>query len=1016
MAYQLGNFKAHPLQEKAIRHPASPLMILAGAGTGKTSTLIHRIHYQVSQGFMKPEHIVILTFTEKATNELKIKLSKMDDIDSKKMRISTFHAFCNNMVRDFSDSPDADKLLIQENDTAFLILQHYDKLTFLKSSYFRSNPIESIKNAFIPFFGRIRDELLSPADLDEKMDELTLSSDKMHALFPGLSDRVPEEEYLFQFQDLIQVYKRYQAWKNEKGFVDYGDMILDCYEMLRSSPKILNTVRDKMQHIIIDEYQDNNYALNKIVNLIVEKNPSITVVGDEDQCIYSFRGANYFNITDFRSRYQHTDNYGEVELEINYRSSQPILDLANYSIANDSNRTEKILEAFNNQKGPVPIWHVGNKSESMEEIVRQIQDYVFKKAFAFGDIAVICRSVANIRLVAKTLQHASIPTDVFVERFFSIPEIKDVMAWGLLTFDNPRNGTAFTRLVKRNHSRELARKCAQHLPLKNFDQILPKISELVNIDLYTKDEIQVIEKICNNIQAFRKRLKQKIRPVELIWGILYKTQIMKNTRKSYRYRERLILANMGHFMSLADQFSQQDKHYSVQDFMQYMEILSSDGKYPAIQPSMQKHSGAIKVMTIHKSKGLEFPIVFVPFLRSGSFPSTFKKASQITTLPEPWYQWEKPKGFTPKIEHFNEERRIFYVALTRAQTHLHLFGPSSYRSQLLKEIDEKLDSLTRRQDMPDAQDASNQSTSLPEKLLVELNRELAAGQWDLAREIVDGLQSIAKTGSLPKSHVFASLNDADSDTELPATSGLLNLSASAIEEYAKCSYKYRLGKLDGFPEKKSSAQMEFGNIIHKTLQSFHEIDDIRLEKLLELFEQNWRSDAFEYLIREEEFKIQGHNMMKDYFNFVQSNPPNVVKCEASFEFIMEDINVRLKGKIDRIDKVDNKLFVLDYKTGKLSSNEKSKKSLQLALYIEALNRGAVKDVKGETGAAQLLYLKDLDTPLDPHEFNEKELEKHLEKVRKAADGIRNGIFEPKPGPFVCKYCDYQDFLCPAWEE
>ena len=1016
MLYSLGDFKAHPLQDKAIRHGTSPLMILAGAGTGKTSTLIHRIHYQVSNGFMEPEHIVVLTFTEKAAHELKMKLHAMDGIDVKPMTISTFHAFCNQLVRDFSHSSDADKLLIQQNDTAFLLLQNYDKLTFLTSEYFRSNPVESIKNSYIPFFNRIRDELLSPDELNQKCDNLALIPDSIHTLFPGLNDRIPIEEYYKQFQDLIQVYQQYQSWKNSKGFVDYGDMILDCYNMLQQSPETLEKVRNKIRHIIIDEYQDNNFALNKIVNLIVEKNPSITVVGDEDQCIYSFRGANYFNITDFRSRYGSLDGYGEVELEINYRSTQNVLDLANASISMDHNRTEKMLTSFGNKNGPHPIWHVGDKTQSLEEMIRLIHLYVFEKGHAFGDIAIICRSIANVRLTAKALQQASIPTDVFVDRFFSIPEIKDIVSWGTLSFTNPRNGTAFTRLLKRLHSHSLAHKIATHIPLKNFDHILPKISDLVTSDLYDDSEIEVVNSICSLIQIFRHRYDQKIRPVEMMWEILHKTKILQLVKTAYRYRERVVLANMGHFISLADQFSNQDKTHSVQDFMRYIEILSSDGKYPAVEPSLQKPSGAVQVMTIHKSKGLEFPIVFVPFLRSGSFPATFRRSNQITALPEPWYQWEKPEGLTPNIEHFNEERRIFYVALTRAQTHLHLLGPHSWRSQLLKEINTQLDSLTRRQDMPDAQPTSEQTTSLPEKLLVELNRELAAGQWDLAQHIVDGLKSINDSGTLPHDHPYAHLQTETHDEALDSNVGILNLSASAVEEYSKCSYKYRLAKIDRFPEKKSTAQMEFGNIVHKTLQTFHESNECTLDTLLDLFEFNWRSDAFEYLIREEEFKLQGIQMMKNYFEFIQLNPPSVAKCEASFEFIMEDIQVRLKGKIDRIDKKDGHYHVLDYKTGKLPSNESSKKSLQLALYIEALNRGAVKEIKGATGTAQLLYLKDLDTPLEPHEFSEKELEKHLDKVRKAADGIRNNKFEPKPSPFNCQYCDYQDFLCPAFEE
>jgi DNA helicase-2/ATP-dependent DNA helicase PcrA len=1016
MTYTSGKFTATPEQESAIVFPPKSLMILAGAGTGKTSTLIHRIRYQIGVNAMDPDQIVILTFTEKATAELKNRFSAFQDIPVETLTITTFHAFCNLLVRNFSDSPDAEKILIQENDTAFLLLKRYDELTFLTSEQFRLNPAKAVRTSFLPFFNRIRDELISPENIDRKFSALKEKIQEIREFFTGLQDRFEPEEYYRQLTDLIAVYKKYQEWKQAAGFVDYGDMVLDCWRMLNTTPAVLRQIQDKYRHFIIDEYQDNNYALNRIVHLLADRYKSITVVGDEDQCIYSFRGANYYNIQDFRNRYGTSADNGEIKLTTNFRSTAEILDLANTSIRMDANRTPKDLIPFESRHGEKPIWHIGDKNQTLPEIISLIKHYVFKEDRLFGDIAILCRSVSQVKTVADTLEAATIPTDVFVERFFSLPIIRDILAWFYLCYENPHSEAAFYRLIRIHLPPGVSTLVSRTLNLAGFEAFyagFPK-KEDHNPDLFQHSEKLVW--LMDKIRFFRHRVSQKVRPDELLWDILQQTGLLDSTRTFYRYRERVDLVNVGHLLALAEVFSTQDEQRTIQDWVQYLEILNYDGKYPALKPALQTDGSAVKVMTIHQSKGLEFPIVVIPFLRSGSFPSSYRKQTLISVLPEPWYQWKAPEGLTPEQEHFNEERRIFYVAITRAREKLHLFGPEKYQSKLLKEITEPLKTLVRRQIMPDhpKETSATVDTQL-QRLMVELNRELAAGQWENARTAIDAIEKLKQGSSLGEDHPYAFVSTkTETETPQPSTQ-LLTLSASAVEEYSQCPYKYRLAKIDKIPERKSLAEMEFGNIIHKVLQQFHSSSDQSLERLLDLLESNWKSQAFEYLIREEEFHRQGKELLSQYYNFVQANPPQVVGCELPFEFIIPEIDVRLRGQIDRIDEKDGKLDVIDYKTGNVPSNSKTKHSLQLALYVEALNRKAVQGVTGEPGKAILLYLKNLDEPLEPHEFSAEDLEGHLSKVKEAAAGIRANKFEPNPNDFRCQYCDYRHFLCPAWE-
>ncbi len=240
MPYTVGNFKATPSQESAIIHQPAPLMILAGAGTGKTTTLIQRIIYLIQHHKADPQSILAITYTEKAARELKERIVSVIGQRAEKMTVSTFHAFCFNLVKDFKQSG--------------------------------SNPI-----LMIPFFNRTRDELLEPYEKPSDLDS-------------------QDAEICAQLSDLKRIYPIFQQWKKEMNVVDYGDMILTAFGFLNSDLSILQKVQEQFQHIIIDEFQDNNFALNAVSSLIAKRHQQITVVGDEDQVIYSFRGASIHNI------------------------------------------------------------------------------------------------------------------------------------------------------------------------------------------------------------------------------------------------------------------------------------------------------------------------------------------------------------------------------------------------------------------------------------------------------------------------------------------------------------------------------------------------------------------------------------------------------------------------------------------------------------------------------------------------------------------------------------------------
>ncbi|MCH8069340.1 MAG: ATP-dependent helicase [Candidatus Marinimicrobia bacterium] len=1021
-------------QKIAIEYPPAPLMILAGAGTGKTSTIIHRIGHLIQSYSVNPEHIVVLTFTERANAELRKKIKELIGNQSENILISTFHSFCNRLVREFSDSPDAERLLIHENDIKFILLSRFDELTFLTSHQFRSDPIRAVTGSFIPFFNRVRDELLSQSEIQKKFDQLSTKNEKIFTLFPGINKKLDSEEILQQLKDLVEVYKTYQNWKMELGVTDYGDMILDCWNMLNEDEEILSKVRANHLHIIIDEYQDNNIALNKIVNLISQKDPSITVVGDEDQCIYSFRGANYYNIRDFESRYLFYPNYKVVKLEQNYRSTQEILDLANTSIANDSNRTDKILTSSDDKHGPKPGWHVGERLQTLQEIPKLVNKLILEQNFHYGDIAIICRTWSQVKQIAKTLQQATIPVDVYTEKFFNVPAVKDILAWGHFIVNSTQADPALFRILSQQMGISWTRSFFQKTKTGNIEEKIQSLIGIINENQLSTSAKEKLMWVMEKTRSLQNKLGQNRQADEMVWEILSETDILRKTRHSYRYMDRLNLINSGHLMSIAESFIIRElaegvpmgKDKSLKHWLAYINILLLDLKYPAIQPESFDSSIAVQVLTVHKSKGLEFPVVMIPFLRAGSFPLRKKTSVMVDSLPEPWYQWPKPENITLDEEYINEERRIFYVAVTRAKEQLYLLGPSKAQSLLLKELENSNIPIMEILPMQEkeTQIPIESISGIKQKLLVDLNREISAHQYYNATTIIEDIRCLDQNGKLSENSPYADFypsvsqrmkyQDSRRVLRTILDSNLIKLSASSIEEYDQCSLKYRLDKIDRVPQRRSKVAMEFGIIIHNVLEEFHGSEDQSLEMLRNLLDKHWRQDAFEYLIREEEFKHQGEQILKDYFDFVEKYPPRVIGREKRFEFIIESLNVQISGKIDRIDKDGKYLSVVDYKTGK--NKESAKNSLQLALYTEALKRDSVDGIQGIPGTATLHFLKHPDDPLSSHEFTEKDLNKHQERIKKVAEGIRKGIFNAKPNDYICQNCDYREFLCPAWEE
>ena len=1003
MPYSYGNFKASPNQNEAINHSPSPLMIIAGAGTGKTSTLLHRIRHLILSDAIDSKNTLLLTFTEKATVEAQNTLKSIMGDRADSIFVGTFHSFCHSIMRRFGPEDRLNDVLWDKNDALYYLINHFDDMDFIRSRVFSENPMRTIQDSFIPFFGRVSDELLSLNKLEKKINNFDDSQDWINNNFPGINpDNTKFDDMPFQLRDLVNAYSFYKKGKVDQQALDFGDMIVGCYELLNNNESILKKVRKEFKHIFIDEYQDNNYALNKIVNLIMTENPSITVVGDEDQCIYSFRGANYYNISDFRNRYKSHSEYAEITLSENRRSTQQILDIANDSISNNPNRTPKILKCPEDdiKTGIKPLWIQATKQETFEKLPTLIHSLINNGDALYGDIAVICRGWGNVTAVSDAMQKAAIPVDVHIEKFFDVPIVKNVLSWGHLVIKDHKADIALYRILQQQCGEEWTTKFFKSLERTSIDD---KLIHLKKLQADSTDIGFLLKSLSTLQKAHNKTLKAD----EMVWQILKvlkSSPFIKDLRSEYRYTHRLNLANAGKILDLAEKFVNKDPRGELNKWLRFMDIMALDKNQSAAQPDIDNKNLAVQVMSIHQSKGLQFPIVIIPFLYSGSFPSRLIKPKVIDRLPTSWTAWGQNTDFDFRELHIQEERRVFYVGITRAENQLYLFGPTKTQSLFTKELEKMNPQPMEIKEMDSNSEKQFSLNERQQQLLADLNREIAANQIDNARDILSEMENNTSM-----------INLVTSDKK-SASGSTLNLSSSKINTYNSCSYKYRLKYIDKVPEQKTRASSEFGLIIHAILEEYHSLPKEKQSKdeLLSLLEKYWREDSFEYRLRADEFKKQGKEVLSDYFQFISENPLNVVGVEKHFSYVMKDLNVNISGKIDRIDKVGDSLNIIDYKTSR--KKEKAKNNIQLALYIQAINNGALSDIPGSAGNAILHYLRFGDDPISSHQFSDSELEEYSEKIRKVAEGIRSKTFETKKSDFNCKNCDYKEFLCPAWEE
>ena len=603
--------KLNERQKEAVLATEGPVLVLAGARCGKTTVRVNRIAYMISEKHIRPWNILAITFTNKAAREMKDRIERLLGDTAKDMWIGTFHSVCVRILRSCID------LLGYSRD--FVIYDTADTKTVMK-------------------------ECLRELDIDEKSfpvrNVLSIISNAKNDLMDAATfENVYKSDYRMSI--IAKIYYRYQTKLRKNNAVDFDDIILNTVKILSENPDVLSKYQDKFQYILVDEYQDTNNSQYLLINLLAQANRNLCVVGDDDQSIYKFRGANIGNILNFE------DDYSDVQkitLDQNYRSTQNILDAANSVISNNKGRMGKSLWTSNGDGNKVFVYTGTNEYDEARYIARQIKKH-FDEQGSFSDCAILYRTNAQSRVIEEMLMRESVPYKVLSGlRFYDRKEIKDIIAYLRVVY-NPNDDVSLARIINEpkrkigNATLEKARNIAREKETSLYDVIS-------HADDYPefKTAIKKLLGFSEIIQSLIK-LKDTVTIEDLTGRILNDTGYMPALVMEDTTESKTRIENLGEFISVITEFEKNEETgNTLGEFLENISLVSDIDGY-------DENEDSAVLMTIHSAKGLEFPIVFLSGLEEGLFPGMRSMESD---------------------DDIEEERRLCYVAITRAKEQLYI--------------------------------------------------------------------------------------------------------------------------------------------------------------------------------------------------------------------------------------------------------------------------------------------------------------------------------------------------------
>lgn len=949
-------------QATAVSHRKGPLLVVAGAGTGKTTVLVRRLADILKTEKLDSDRILLLTFTEKSAAEMEERADRLLPYGYFDLWIHTFHAFCEKILREqaIDIGLNSDFKVLSTTDQWLLIKKNLERFDL---DYYRplGNPNKFIAE-LLKHFSKLKDENISSAEYLEYVANI----------------KDEEAEEISRLQELAGAYKVYNELLLETASLDFGDLIVYALRLLNSRPHLLNHYQKQFTYIMVDEFQDTNWAQYELVKILALPDNNLMVVGDDDQAIYRFRGASLANIMQFKEDFPQAT---EVVLTENYRSRQDILDIAhNFISHNNPNRLEdklgidKTLLAKGEEAkaGCPPAFVLLNKQEDelsyvAEKILSTYQRDEDSGDASWSDFAILARSNDSAENFVKELSRRGIPNQfVSLRGLYYKPIILDCLAY-LRLLDNYHESSALFRVLNINafrisHTDLIAlNRFARRKAWSLFEAL--KQAELV-ADL-SPEALGPINKLLSLIESHSDLVASTL-PSRLFFKFVEESGLIKDLDIN---RDQEVFSYLNQFYQKMKRLEDVSPEMRLPDFMTAMDLELEAGDSGSLHLDYSD-ADTVKVMTVHAAKGLEFPYVFLVNLADKKFP-TINRSDKIQ-IPEGLI---KEVLVNSKDAHTEEERRLFYVALTRAKKELYVTSAKDYGGVKEKKVSRFIEEAGLA--------------------ITENDKEVEANELlrDLQKEGADFLEEQNTLEKLPDKFSF-----------------------SQLAAYETCPLQYKFAFILKIPAPEDKSSLIFGRVMHGVFYEFlkplaqglqkslftdeTKIDDsLSLKALESIFKQRWQEDGYESAKQRQEYKEKAKQALQSFIRTFFSNGlrPEPIFLEKSFSFKIGGETI--KGTIDRVDRVNDGVEVIDYKTGKTKDKLEWKDKRQLILYqlfleeVLQMKVLALKYYYVESGEVLSFVPSD------------KEKEKLRQEVVTQIKAIRSRDFSPKPS-LMCGFCDF----------
>ena len=959
-------------QRRAVTHGDGPLLVIAGPGTGKTEVITRRVAWLIATKRARPSEILALTFTDRAADAMQARVDLLVPYGHAEAAIHTFHAFGDRLAREFAYDLGLppDPRVITRAEAIVLLREHLFEL-----GLDRYRPLADptrFLGALIDRCGRQKDEGIGTVELLAHAERLAERAQLALTAAPDPASRdvaLADGEAAAAERELAVASEAYQRLLQERGLIDFGDQVAIAHRLLRDRPAVRAELQRRYRYIVVDEFQDTNPLQLDLLALLSGPRRNVTVVGDDDQSIYTFRGAAIDNILGFTTTFPGSRR---VVLRRNHRSHAPILAASERLIRNnDPQRLEvregldKHLVAVRRSRRPAPVHCTAYRTpdEEADAVAGAIAERITAGAPA-SDFAVLVRTNADAGAVLQSLAIHGLPVrSSGSSGLYARPEVRQLMAflraavdpdstvdlYGMATSPPYLVGgadlTVLLETARRKH--------------RSLWSVIVELEEQPRLVRLTADTAQQLARLRSDLRSALEAAHR--RPAgEVLYEHLKRSGRMSELVKSADTGADAALRNVARFFEIVRRQSAVIADDRLPFLVPHLQTLAESGDDPA-ESDAETSDDAVSVLTVHKAKGLEFRVVYLIGLVDGRFP--LRARAGLLPLPDLGRRVAAAEEAA-----FAEERRLFYVAMTRARDELHLswtrFG-SGGRSRRASPF------LAEALDLPSA---ALDAEQLEPSSIDRLTARLAAAR--------------------------------------PPTTAPLTLSFSQIDDYLSCPLRYRLRHVIRVPTPPHHS-LVLGNALHQAAAAFHNASirgrTLSEAELLEVFDAHWSSEGFLSRHHEEARYAAGRAALLR-FRDEASRPDATIPVAVERPFAVTIDGDLVRGRYDRVDETPDGVVITDYKSSDVrdprKAAQKARDSLQLQVYALAN--------EAETGRLPAaIQLHFMDSGVVGRAVPDAgRLEKARGKIRKAAAGIRGGHFDATPDQVSCGYCPYRE-ICPS---